>query len=116
MAGLQLMVERRRRHGRPAPETTSDVDRQEFETTARDLLGHLRRAFRAQLGAELLDEVERVEAGASGPQQLLAGQVLLARRLPDYWQRFETYRTEYAEAQLQAPAPRGGWLARLFGH
>jgi len=52
---------------------------------------------------------------ASESEPLLAGQVLLARELPDYWQRFETHRAAYARACLQAPPPRGGWLSRLLG-
>jgi hypothetical protein len=39
--------------------------------------------------------------------------VLLARELPDYWQRFETHRAAY-RACLRAPPPRG-WLSRLLG-
>ena len=44
-----------------------------------------------------------------------AGQVFLARRLPDYWQRLERHQTAYATARLDAPGPKGGWLGRLFG-
>ena len=34
MAGLKLMVDLRQRQGRPAPETSSDADRREFEQIA----------------------------------------------------------------------------------
>jgi len=116
MAGLKLMVDLRRRHGRPAPETTSDADRRDFEQMAAELLTHLRSAFRAELAAEERAEMERAEAGHEAPREsLLAGQVFLARRLPDYWQRFEVHRAAYTKARLETPPGKEGWLGRLFG-
>ena len=115
MAGLKLMVDLRTRHGRPAPETSSETDRREFEVLAAEILVHLQSAFHAELGAEDRAELERAEADhPSGRARLLAGQVLLARRLPDYWQRFERYQTAYAGARLAAPASRAGRLGRFF--
>ena len=38
MAGLKLMVDLRQRQGRPAPETSSEADRRDFEQTAVELL------------------------------------------------------------------------------
>ena len=116
MAGLELLVHLRRRDGQPAPETSSAADRREFEQTARDLLLHLREAFHAELGAEERAALEQAEAPADERACLLAGQALLARRLPDYWQRFETHRAAYVQARLLATAaPNGGWLGRLLG-
>lgn len=118
MAGLKLMVDSRERHGRPKPETASEADRREFETTAAALLRHLRDSFHADLSAEQRLAFERFEARQPDPRErLLIGQVYLARQLPDYWQRFETYRAAYAEARLSAPreASKGGWIARLLG-
>lgn len=115
MAGLELMVELRRRHGRPAPDTTSTADRAEFEDTARALLVHLRAAFEGDLSADQRRALEGAETAADEPEPLLAGQALLARELPDYWQRFETHRVAYARACLEAPAPPSGWLGRLLG-
>lgn len=114
VAGLELMVELRRQHGRPAPETTSDADRREFEQTVRDLVAHLRAAFATTVGPADLSEVERAEAEASEAERPLVGQVVLARRLPDYWQRFETHRLAFSAVRLKAGVPRAGWLARLF--
>ena len=115
MAGLKLMVELRRRHGRPAPETSSDADRREFEQIATALLRHLRDALRAELPADNRGEMERAEASGQEPREsALAGQAFLARRLPDYWQRFEVHAAAYARARLEAPEPRRGWLGRLF--
>jgi hypothetical protein len=116
MAGLNLMVELRRAHGRPAPETSSEADRREFEETAADLLRYLREAFAATLDPDGLARLQRAESAESDARaRLLAGQVFLARQLPDYWQRFEAYQAAYFEAQLAAPPARGGWLGRLFG-
>jgi len=116
MAGLKLMVDLRQRQGRPAPETSSDADRREFEQIVSNLLTHLRDAFSGELGAEQRLEFERAEAVQSKPaDKLLAGQVFLARRLPDYWQRFEAYVAEYEKARLDAPASASGWLSKLFG-
>jgi hypothetical protein len=114
LAGLELMVELRRHNGRPAPETSSDADRREFEHTVRDLLAHLRDALAATLDPAERSDLERAEAEAPEPERLLEGQVLLARQLPDYWQRFETHRIAYAQARLLPAVPRSGWLARLF--
>jgi hypothetical protein len=116
MAALKLMVDLRERHGRPAPETSRDADRKEFEETAARLLAHLRGAFAEGLDPAGRGELERAEASEPDHRQsLLRGQVLLARRLPDYWQRFEAHQTAYARALLDAPALRGTWLGRLFG-
>ena len=115
MAGLKLMVDLRARHARPAPETSSEADRREFEAIAAALLAHLRDAFHAQLGADERHQLERAEAGQPSEREaFLAGQVLLARRLPDYWQRFETHQAAYAETRLEAPPAKSGWLGRLF--
>jgi len=116
MAGLKLMVDLRERHHRPAPETSSDADRREFEQISTDLLKRIRDAFRAELGPEARAEMDAAEAGVQGDRaSALAGHVFLARRLPDYWQRFEAHQTTYARQQLEAPpGPRRGWLGRLF--
>ena len=115
MAGLELMVERRRHHGRPAPETSSATDRAEFEDTARGLLSHLRATFHAELSADDRAALERAEAAAEETQAALDGQVWLARRLPDYWQRFDAHRADYVRARIDPPPSRPGWLARIFG-
>jgi hypothetical protein len=117
MAGLKLMVDLRQRHGRAAPDASSETDRRESERIAAELLAHVRDAFLAELTADERVELERVEAGNPGRREgLLAGQVFLARRLPDYWQRFEAHQAAYAAARLEAPPSRQGWLSRLFGN
>jgi hypothetical protein len=115
MASLALMVELRRRRGRAAPDTSSDADRREFEQLAAGLLGHLHDALRAGLAGEQRDEMDRVENARQEPRQrLLAGQVFLARRLPDYWQRFELHQAVYAQRLIESAEPREGWIGRLF--
>jgi hypothetical protein len=115
MAGLELMVERRRRRGLPPLETSSDPDRREFEQTARDLLAYLRSALVADLAPDDRAALESAEAGQDPPAHLLSAHVYLAGRLPDYWQRFESGRAEFARSRLDAPLPSTGWLGRFFG-
>jgi hypothetical protein len=115
MAALHLLVELRQRHNRPAPETDSREDREEFQALAGDLLRHLGRAFEAGLDATRRGELERARAeGADARARDLRGQIFLARQLPDYWQRLETYRAAHAEARLAEPPPAAGFLKRLF--
>ncbi|HEX7786177.1 MAG TPA: hypothetical protein VF653_08145 [Methylomirabilota bacterium] len=115
MAALKLMVEARARSGRPAPDSTSTTDRAEFQTITAGMLARLRERFAAELPEEQrarLAEVEAAMPDASG--RPLAGQVFLARQLPDYWQRLERYQREDSERYL-VEARRPGWLKRLFG-
>lgn len=115
MAALKLMVDVRAQTGRPAPEDTSAADRAEFETITRALLTRLHEQFVAELTDDMRERLEQVQAAVSDPPaRSLAGQVFLARQLPDYWQRFERYQHEDAEQYL-AEARRPGWLKRLFG-
>jgi hypothetical protein len=116
MAGLKLMVDLRQRQGRPAPETSSDADRREFEQIASDLLTHLHDSFSSELATKQRGDFDRAEAAHPKlPEKLLAGQVFLARRLPNYWQRFEAHVAEYEKARLDAPGSGSGWLSKLFG-
>lgn len=118
MAALKLMVDLRQRQGRPAPETSSDADRREFERLSADLLAHLRDAFHADLAAEERAALEQAQAAASKPdEKRFAGQAFLARRLPDYWQRFEAHVAAYEKTRLETAAPGAGsgWLSKLFG-
>lgn len=112
---MDLLVQLRRAHSRPAPEARSASDRQEFQALVRELLRHLRAAFLAGLAPEDLEKVSRAE-DAQGKEELprlLAGQTALARTLPDYWQRFESFKTAFTEARLSGPPPRAGFLDRF---
>jgi len=115
MAALHLLVELRKRHDRPAPETSSRADREEFQALAADLLAYLGRAFEAGLSSERRPDFVRERAeGAESRARELRVQIFLARHLPDYWQRLETYRAAHAEARLAAPPPSTGLFKRLF--
>jgi hypothetical protein len=115
MAALKLMVDARAQTGRPAPESTSAADRAEFQTITGALLSRLHEQFSADLPDEERARLAQAEAAMSDPAaRWLAGQVFLARRLPDYWQRLERYQREDA-ARYLAEARRPGWVKRLFG-
>lgn len=116
MAALELLVELRKRHERPAPAIDSQADREEFRALSADLLGYLREALTAEMPAERRAALAQAETSGSGERErALRGQVFLARQLPDYWQRFEAHRAAHAEARLSAPPPPPGLLKRLFG-
>jgi hypothetical protein len=115
MAGLKLLVQLRARDGRPAPEASREADRKEFEALAADLLAHLRTAFHAEVREEHRRELEQAEAGSrSERERFWAGQIFLARRLPNYWQRLERHEAAYVKARLEAPSTKAAWLHRLF--
>lgn len=114
MAALKLMVDARAQAGRPAPDSTSTADRSEFEATSRALLLRLRARFLAELPADVRTRYDQVEAAVTDGSAALAGQVFLARQLPDYWQRFERFQQEETQASL-ADANKPGWIRRLFG-
>jgi hypothetical protein len=112
---LDALVSARKARGLPAPESDNEADRKEY---AVHVLGFLRLLDAALADGEH-DDPRRVTAPpahADEQARLLAGQVALAKRLPDYWQRFELMRARY----LAEPAPPSGGerrsaLARLFG-
>ena len=47
--------------------------------------------------------------------RLLAVQLVLARELPDYWQRFDAMRLAYTAERVGSGGERRGLLGRLFG-
>jgi hypothetical protein len=116
LAGLQLMVELRRAEGRPAPESASAADREEFQVRTREVLEGIAQAFHAQLGSQERTALAGAEAaGGDRRRGRLAGQVYLAKTLPDYWQRFELHRTAYSESRLSRVRRPRSWFRRLVG-
>ena len=112
---LEALVKRRQALSLPAPSADNTRDREEFTRGVHTFLAELSSA----IAPTLSDEQQRKAAAAErGPgdetQRLLGVHVVLARELPDYWQRFETARTVYAE-HLDSGSERRGLLARLFG-
>lgn len=116
MAALELLVGVRQAAGRPAPEEDNGRDRAEWVTLSGDLLSHLRATLRGDLGEADRAAMDAAEAPANDARaRALLGQVLLARRLPDYWQRFDAARLAFVEARLGAASPDKSWLRRLLG-
>jgi len=116
MAALHLLVELRKRHRRPAPESDSRNDRDEFNALAADLLVYLGEAFAAELNADQRRGLDQaIAGGVEARARGLRGQVFLSRQLPDYWQRFEGHRAAHAEARSNSPARPDGLFKRLFG-
>lgn len=113
---MDLLVQLRRAHGRPAPAADSAGDREEFRGLVRELLRHLRQAYVEGLGPEDLRKVSQAEdaQGRDEVPRLLAGQTALARLLPDYWQRFDALKTAFTQTRLSAPPPRPGLFDRFF--
>jgi hypothetical protein len=116
MAALELLVGVRQKAGHPAPEEDNPRDRAEWVTLSGDLLAHVRATLRGELGEADRAAMDAAEAaGTDVRSRVRLGQVILARRLPDYWQRFDTARLAYFEAQLGATSTDKGWLRRLLG-
>jgi hypothetical protein len=116
MAALELLVGVRQAGGRPAPEEDNARDRAEWVTLSGDLLSHLRATLRGDLAEADRAAMDAAEApGNDARVRALLGQVLLARRLPDYWQRFDAARLAFVEARLGAVSPDKSWLRRLLG-
>ena len=112
---LEALVKRRQALSLPAPSADNTRDREEFTRSVQTFLAELSSAIAPTLSAEQQRKVAAAERKPSDETQRLLGvHVVLARELPDYWQRFETARTVYAE-HLDSGSERRGLLARLFG-
>ncbi len=116
-ACLELLVEVRRARSLPPPVADSAEDRAEFDRLVLGFLGRLETSVTSGLAAEELRRLAPAPPGARDEaSRLLAVQVSLARLLPDYWQRFEAGKNEFAAEQKRLPPPgRGRLLGRLFG-
>lgn len=108
---MNLLVQLRRAHGRPAPVAGNTRDKQEYARLVSEWLLHLRGALLDGLPSAEVQKVSQAEE-ARGRQEvprLLAGQVTLARTLPDYWQRFETLGRAFTQARVTIPPRRARW-------
>jgi hypothetical protein len=115
MGSLDLLVALRAKAGRPAPEDGNERDRAELSALAFDFLADLRTTLLAGLTEGDRTVLESAEGRADDARtRALAGHALLAKRLADYWQRFEAGRLAFAEARLASVGQDRGWLRRLF--
>jgi hypothetical protein len=111
---LEALVQDRRAQSLPPPAADSRRDRDEFTERVRAFL----RLLLAEVPADV-PQTERPRPPAQDARdeqsQLIAAQVSLARRLPDYWQRFEAVSARYLAQPGRSGSDRPGLLARLFG-
>src|SRR2546427_8617470 len=113
---LEALVKRRQALSLPPPSADNTRDREEFTQSVHTFLAELWSAI-----APTLSETQRQKAAAAErapgdeTQRLLGVHVVLARELPDYWQRFETARAAYTAARVSSGGERRGLLGRLFG-
>jgi hypothetical protein len=112
---LEALVKRRQALSLPAPSADNTRDREEFTQSVHAFLTELRAAIAPTLSDQQRQKIAAVErAPGDETQRLLGVHVVLARELPDYWQRFESARTLYAE-HVESGSERRGLLGRLFG-
>jgi hypothetical protein len=122
---LDALVRERKARGLPPPVADSPTDRRAYTDNVLALLSRLHRELTAELSAEERRKTATAETESDAQARLIAVQVALARRLPDYWQRFDAVSAGFlADASVQrdgepADGRSGGegrcLLARLFG-
>ena len=110
----EALVQARRMQSLPPPSADTHRDRDEVAAGVRAFLRLLLREVPAGL-----PDSERPRSPARDADdeqaQLVAAQVLLAKALPDYWQRFEAGSGRYLAGGGDSGSARAGLLARLFG-
>jgi hypothetical protein len=112
---LEALVKRRQALALPAPTADNTRDREEFTQSVHAFLAELWSAIAPTLSEPQRQKVATAERALGDETQRLLGlHVGLARELPDYWQRFESARTVYAE-HAESRGERRGLLGRLFG-
>ena len=121
---LDALVQARRSQGLPPPAADNPDDRRAYTANVLAFLDLLRHELSAELSAEDRGKLPAPTADGDPQTALIAVQVALARRLPDYWQRFEAVQARYLAspvpptADAETVGSRGesrGLLARLFG-
>ena len=111
---LDLLVQRRRARGRPAPQPDNQGDRNEFKQFVQEFIVALDEESRGWVPpTDTLLQTKLLEQKSL--DQPLALQIFLAKNLPDYWQRFEQVTQAFAWARLAASSPRKSFLSRLRG-
>ena len=109
-ACLDVLVRRREARQLPPPMADNPQDRTEYQSEIRRLLERLDAQLKRPVaGPGPAPEPDGQLAG------LMATQIALARTLPDYWQRFDEVRLEYAAERIGSGGESRGLLRRLFG-
>jgi len=112
---LEALVKRRQALSLPAPSADNTRDREEFTQSVHAFLSELRNMIAPTLSEAQREKIAAAErAPGDETHRLLGVHVVLARELPDYWQRFEAGRAVYA-AQIESGSERRGLLGRFFG-
>ena len=116
-ACLDAMVRAREARGEAAPVADNPRDRAEYDARVK--------TFLARLATELLPQLaddERHRLEAASPRRYdddvaaaIGVQITLARALPDYWQRFETVRADFAATAGASGRQGRGVLDWLLG-
>jgi hypothetical protein len=131
---LDALVQQRRALALAPPSADNPRDREEFLQSVRVFLAELHAAIAATLSEEQRRTIAAAErTPGDETARLLDAHVMLARELPDYWQRFETIGASFVakrraaggrrdSAEYPDPAERRdsgserrGLLGRLFG-
>ena len=123
---LEALVQERRRRGLPPPAADSTTDRRDYLANVSAFLTLLQGELTADLTSDQRERLSAATAGScDGETRLVTAQVVLARLLPDYWQRFDAVRARYldgAGTQRERDSAGGesgregrSLLARLFG-
>src|SRR5882724_8200767 len=110
---LEALVKRRQALPLPAPSADDTRDREEFTQSVHTFLAELWNAIAPTLSEAQRQKIAGAErAPGDETQRLLGVHVVLARELPDYWQRFETTRAAYTAEQVASGGERRGMLGR----
>jgi hypothetical protein len=126
---LDALVRDRKARGLPPPTADNPADRRAYGDNVLALLDRLGRELAAELSPEERPRTGVAEVTGDEQARGIAVQVALARRLPDYWQRFDAISTRFLaeipaarEGERGSAGPDGasggesrGLLGRLFG-
>ena len=112
-ACLDVLVKTREMRRLPPPAAGNERDRAEYQSEVRTFLELLDAHFAARAPAR--PSASDAPDSRDPTAALLTTQVALARRLPDYWQRFDAVRLEYAAERSASGGESRGFLRRLFG-
>jgi hypothetical protein len=110
------MVKARELRGCPAPRSDNTQDREEYQACVRELLEALAARFAASIDRSLRGRLEDHAAADTDPNaKLLALQVLLAKTVPDYWQRFDEVSAAYTTDRVASGGEGRSFLGRFLG-